>query len=167
MRTLLALALLLPVAGCDALSDAADETACRASGYADVGSVRASVSGDAFSTACVAARVEAGALVIAGADNVVSDDDQEVLTLTFPSTDLASYEIGASGATATFARRTTDSNDQAEEVYVATDGTLTLAEGAEPSESSATRVRGSFSFSARNGAGDVVAVSGGTFDVTF
>lgn len=161
MRLALLLALLLPLAACDALSDAVDETACQASGYADAGRVSATVSGDAFSGTCVRVDRQQGALSIVGADNVVSQNNQEVITLTFPSTELRSYALGAEVAAATFTRRTEDSDDQAREVYVGLSGTVTLTAFSDDA------AEGTFSFTAENEAGDEVTVSGGTFDVTF
>jgi len=161
MRLALLLALLLPVAACDTVTDAVDNAACQASGYADGGTLRATVSGDSFSGTCIRVQLQSGVLTVAGADNVVSNNNQELITLTFPTTDTASYTLGSSAAVASFTRRTEDSSDQANEVYAATSGTVTLA------EYSATTARGTFSFSARNAAGTVVTVASGTFDVTF
>lgn len=164
MRYALPLLLLLAT-GCDTVSDAADEAACQASGYADEGTVSASVSGDAFSGTCVRVDVQQGALSIVGADNVVSNNNQEVITLTFPSTEIRAYEIddpvGTQLAAASFTARTENPDDQADEAYLATRGTLSLDAYSE------TAASGTFSFTARTINGAEVVVSSGTFAVTF
>lgn len=161
MRTLLALVLLLPVAGCDALSDSVDEAACQASGYADEGSVRATIDGDSFSGTCVRVQVEQGALTIVGADNVVSRDQQEFITLTLPSTAVGTYELGLDAALATYTARTEDSDDQADEVFAAVNGTITLDAYTDSS------AEGTFTFTGRALDDDEVTVTRGSFEVTF
>ncbi len=164
MYRALFLALLLPLAACDEVGDAVDNAACQATGYADAGSVRATVSGDSFSGTCVRVQLQSGTLTIVGADNVVSQNDQEILSLTFPSTDLREYsldpEVGVV-ATATYTARTEDPNDQGDEVYAATGGTIALDAYTESS------AEGTFSFTGRTVGGDEVTVANGTFDVTF
>lgn len=161
LRLALSLPLLLLAAGCDEVSDTVDAAACRASGYADEGSVRATVDGDTFSGTCVRVEVQQGTLTIVGADNVVSQNNQEVITLTFPSTTVRSYDLGDDVAAASFAARTEDPNDQEDEVYLAISGTLSL------DEYSSTSAEGTFSFTARTVGGAEVEVTSGRFDVTF
>jgi len=161
MRPALLLLAVLTLPACDAVSDAVDDAACQASGYADSGTVRATVSGDSFSGTCVRVDRESGTLTIVGADNVVSQNDQEVITIAVPSDDLRSYDLSNDVATAAFARRTEDPNDQGDEVYVATSGTLTVTAVSDDS------AEGTFAFSARNASGATVEVSGGRFNVSF
>ena len=161
MRLALCLILLVTLPACDAISDAADNAACQATGYADSGTVRASVAGDSFSGTCIRVDTEGGTLTIAGADNVVSQNNQEVITLAFPSTEIRSYALGTDAATAVFVARTEDPEDQAEETYAAISGTLRLDAVSE------TTARGSFSFTGRTVGGTEVTVSGGSFNVTF
>lgn len=159
MRTVVVLVALLTLPACDAVSDAVDTAACQASGYADSGSVRATVDGDAFSGSCVRLDREAGTLTIIGADNVVSQDEQEVITLALPNADVRSYTIGSDAATAAFAARTPDADDQRDEFYAAIDGQITVL------QSTDTAVSGTFAFTAQNANGDAIPVTGGTFDV--
>lgn len=154
-------ALLLLAPGCDTVADSVDAAACRASGYADTGTVSASVSGDRFSGTCVRVEVQQGTLTVVGADNVVSQNRQEVISLTFPSTTLRSYDLGAGAAAAAFAARTEDPDDQAEETYAAVDGTLSL------DTYTASSASGTFAFTARSANGAQVEVTGGRFDVSF
>ena len=53
------------------LGDAVDSTACQASGYADSGSVRATVGGDAFSGTCVRVARGGGTLSVLGRQALV------------------------------------------------------------------------------------------------
>ena len=161
MRYALCLALLLPLAACDTVSDAVDDAACRATGYADAGSVRATVAGDSFSGTCIRVQLQQGILTIAGADNVVSQNNQEVITLTFPSTDERSYQLANDAAVASYTARTEDPDDQGDEVYASVSGTLSLDVYTESS------AEGTFSFTGRTINGDEVTVTSGTFDVTF
>lgn len=162
MRHALWIALLaVTLPACDQVSDAVDEAACRASGYADAGTVRATVDGDTFSGTCVRVEAQAGTLTVIGADNVVSQNDQEAITLTFRSTAPGPYDVEEADAAASIAFRTESQDDQADEVYVGLEGTLTLDAYTEAAAS------GGFSFTARNAAGDLVTVTDGTFDVTF
>ncbi len=162
MRPLLCLLALLTLPACDAVGDAVDNAACQATGYADSGSVRATVAGDAFSGTCVRVDTEAGALSVLGADNVVSQNSQEVITLTLPSDEVRSYDLDSDPATASYTARTEDPDDQGDEVYIATSGTITVE------AATATSARGTFSFAARTlASGAEVTVTGGRFDVTF
>ncbi len=161
MRPVLCLLAVLLLPACDTVSDAVDNAACQATGYADAGTVRATVAGDAFSGTCVRVDTEAGALTVVGADNVVSQNSQEVITLVLPSDSVRAYTLGASAATAAFAARAEVSGDQVDRTYLGVSGTVTVE------AASATAARGTFSFTGRNAAGDEVAVTGGQFDVTF
>ena len=162
MRLFLLLALTLPLAACDTVSDTVDNAACRASGYADDGTVRATVSGASYSATCVRVEVEEGAVLIASVDNVVSQNNQTSITLTLPSTTPGTFTIESNnGALATYVARTSDPNDQTGETYAATSGTITLE------DYSAGSAEGTFSFTARNLDDESVTVTGGRFDVTF
>ncbi len=161
MRFALCLALLLPLAACDQVSDAVDNAACQATGYADGGTVRATVSGDSFSGTCVRVQLQQGTLTIAGADNVISQNNQEVITLTLPSTDVRSYQLANDVAVASYTARTENPDDQGDEVYASVNGTLSLDVYTESS------AKGTFSFTGRTVNGDEVTVTNGTFDVTF
>ena len=155
------LLLLLTLPACDEVSDAVDNAACQASGYADSGSVRATVDGDAFSGTCVRVDARAGTLTVLGADNVVSQNSQEFISVTFPTTEIRSYTLGDGLAVASFTARTEDTDDQGEEVYAATGGTVRLDVATE------TSAQGTFSFTAQNASGETVEVEGGRFSVTF
>ena len=157
LRSFLLGLLLLPLGACDALSDAVDSTVCQSSGYADSGSVRATVDGDSFSGTCVDVQLQRGTLTIAGADNVVSQNNQEAITLTFPSTEPASYTLGSEVAAAAYAAR----GETGDVAYVGTSGMITLTAYDESSAS------GTFSFVAQRTNGDEVVVSEGRFDVSF
>ena len=161
MRVAACLLLLLTLPACDEVSDAVDNAACQASGYADAGSVRATVDGDRFSGTCVRVDREAGTLTIVGADNVVSQNSQEVITLAVPTGEARTYDLGAEVATAAYAARTEDPDDQGDEVYAAIDGTLTVTSVTDGATT------GTFSFTGRTLNGATVEVSGGRFDVSF
>ena len=158
---LVPLLVLLAVAGCDTVSDTVDEAACRASGYADVGTVTASVSGSAYSTPCVRGDLEQGALAIASLDGVVSQGAQRGIALTVPGDAPDTYAIGDEAAAATYVARAADASQQADETYLATSGTITVT------AVSASGAAGTFSFTARTVGGDEVAVTNGRFDVTY
>ena len=161
MRVAACLLLLLTLPACDEVSDAVDNAACQASGYADTGTVRATVDGDSFSGSCVSVETQGTTLTIAGADNVVSRNSQEIIAITFPTREIRSYDLVNDLVGATYAARTEDADDQDREVYGAVDGTVRLDAVSE------TTASGTFSFTAQNLDGETVEVSGGRFDVTF
>ena len=161
MRLALCLLLLVALPACDSVSDAVDTAACQATGYADEGTVRAMVGDGGFSGTCIRVDTEQGTLTIVGADNVVSQNNQEVITLVLPSSEARTYTLGSDAATAVYAARTEDPNDQDDETYAAVNGTLTVE------SASATAARGTFAFTGRTVGGTEVTVSGGRFDVTF
>lgn len=161
MRFALVLPLFALVAGCDTVSDTVDEAACRASGYADEGTVSASVNGSRYSTPCVRGDLEQGALAIASLDGVVSQGAQRGIALTIPGDEPDTYTIGADAAAATYVARAADSSQQADETYLATSGTITVT------AVSASGATGTFSFTAQTVGGGEVEVTNGRFDVTF
>lgn len=163
MRPLLSAALLLSVlfvGGCDALSDAVDGAACEASGYADTGTVSATVGGTAYNTPCVRADEASGQVTVASVDGVVSDGGQRLLAVTAP-TEVGTFEIGATTAAGVYTARAADPEQQADQTYAATSGSVTV------SAVSATAITGTFAFTARTPAGETLEVTGGRFDVTF
>ncbi|WP_412069609.1 DUF6252 family protein [Rubrivirga sp. IMCC43871] len=163
MRTLLPAALLLSVllvSGCDTLSDAVDGAACAASGYADTGTVSATVGSASYSTPCVRAEEASGQVTVASLDNVVSDGGQRLLAVTAP-TEVGTFEIGATTATGVYTARAADPDQQADQTYAATSGSVTV------SSVSATTIVGTFAFTARTPAGETIEVTGGRFDLTF
>ncbi|WP_412061709.1 DUF6252 family protein [Rubrivirga sp. IMCC45206] len=163
MRTLLPAALfvsLLAVAACDTLGDAVDGAACAASGYADAGTISATVGGAAYRTPCVRVDEASGQVTVASLDDVVSDGGQRLLAVTAP-TEVGTFEVGATRAAGVYTARAADPERQADQTYAATSGTVTVA------SVSATAIAGTFAFSARTPAGETVEVTAGRFDVTF
>lgn len=157
LRPLL-LVLLVSAVGCDTVSDRVDQAACAASGYADAGTVTATVSGSRYATACVRVDRESGVVTVASIDNVVSNQAQRLLAITVPAT-VGTYAIGSSTAAGVYTTRAADASDQAEQTYVATSGTVTVT-------STGSGAAGTFSFAARTPAGAQIEVTAGRFDVT-
>lgn len=164
MRTLIPLIALfsvsLLVGGCDTVSDALNGAACAATGYADSGTVAATVGSSRYSTPCVRVEVEAGVLTIASIDDVVSDNNQRLLAVTAPN-ELGTFEVGESAAAGVYTLRAEDASQQADQTFASVSGRVTVSS---IEDDAAT---GTFSFVARTPGGDEVQVTAGRFDVTF
>lgn len=101
------------------------------------------------------------ALALAGLTNIdgSAGASQRQINLTVIGSTPGEYAIGGVGAIATYAD--IDLANPAQGTYAGISGSVTL------DAASATGASGSFSFQARNNAGQTVQVSGGEFDITF
>ncbi len=90
----------------------------------------------------------------------MSANNQRSITLAAEA-EVGTYAISDVQAEGVYVARTPDSNDQADETYAGTTGTITIEAVSD------TAAEGAFSFTARNPAGTTVEVAEGRFDVTF
>ncbi|MGB3545028.1 hypothetical protein [Rubrivirga sp.] len=154
------LSILMFTGGCDAVSDVVDGAACSATGYADSGTVSATVGGSRYSTPCVRVEVESGVLTIASIDDVVSDNDQRLLAVTAPN-EVGTFEVGETTAGGVYTVRAADTSQQAEQTFASTSGRVTVTSVTD------TSAEGTFSFVGQVPSGDQIDIVNGSFDVTF
>ena len=157
MRPALLLCLLLPLAACDSADDSA-AVECDAE-YTATGALSGAVDGDPFDADCLAASVEFGVLSVAALEPPDADgpNSRQISLIVLGA------RVGANRlSVAVLADVDLDDPDTAAAgTYTSTDAAVTL------DALSADGASGTFSFTARNNAGQTVRVSDGAFDVAF
>ncbi len=149
----LAVALLVPLAGCDSNSGGSTNPA-------SAGTLTATIDGsDSFDANLVQASSQGGVLSVVGIVNTGSGGaTQTQINLTVPGASAGTFNMSIGGAIGTyFDGDGTDPND----AYASLSGTIVI------DAFDASGASGTFSFDGSNNAGASVSVTDGAFDVTF
>lgn len=162
MRLALLLALSLALVACDSTDDAGGE-ACAALGLTSTGSMTATAPGGSFRAACVTGQATGNSIALGGLENVdgSAGATQRQINISVFGASPGDYAVGGAGLGAVVTYADVDLANPAAGTFAGTSGTVTV------DEASPTGASGSFSFQARNNAGQTVTVSGGSFEITF